>query len=352
MLYFEGKVLFDTVPAWAASALSLGYRWRQNGGDARRIGLLSMPCESEAAGLIALGALRSDLERATANHVDTHFDLLLRACRERVAALRSGGEPSGQSSWDVRNVVEDTCWRFAADNDSPDKIVLEDSRHRLHVKRGGKLIPNPNGPCRRYITRESAHGWQLHNLPLPQVTAGGLALERSVYSALPGCNGPILEDNLRRSYDGLVLVGQGAARDTTYMHKLYAVGFVSDERRLPLGELLTLHHVERKYIRRLRFVNERAQDDSGHEAWLVVADGIPALLAAERLFPASDIIGVCNREAATDTIDQLRDRLNGIIRYYSDMGTDSCLPGALPEGVLLRVLQRRTEQCPSRRPNV
>ncbi|OGB22938.1 MAG: hypothetical protein A3I66_16245 [Burkholderiales bacterium RIFCSPLOWO2_02_FULL_57_36] len=304
--------------------------------------MLSMPCESEAGALIALGALRSDLERATANHVGTHFDLLLRMCRERMAVLRRGGESAGFSSWDVRNVVEETCWRFAADNDSSDLIVLEDSAHRLQIKRGGKLIPNPNGPCRRYITRENALGWQLHNLPLPQITAGGSALGQAVYSALPGCCGPILEENLRRSYDGLVLIGQGAARDTTYMQKLYAVGFVSDEQRFPLGELLTLHHSEKKYIRRLRFLNERVQEDSGYEAWLVVADGIPALLAAERLFPTSDIIGVCNRDAAIDTIDQLRDRLSGIVRYYSDMNIDSCMSGSLPTGVLLRVLQRKT----------
>lgn len=343
MRYFEANVLHDAVPKWVASALSLGYRWHQSGSDARRIGLLSMPCESEAAGLIVLGALRSDLERATANHVDTHFDLLLRACRERVAALKRAGEPSGQPSWDVRNVVEDTCWRFAADNDSADKIVLEDSKYRPLLKRGGKLILNPNGPCRRYITRENVHGWQLHDHPLPQVPPSGSALEQQLYSALPGCNGLILEDNLRRSYDGLVLVGQGAARDTTYMHKLYAVGFVSDDRRLPLGELLTLHHAEKNYIRRLRFLNERVRDDSsGHEAWLVVADGIPALLTAERLFSDSDIIGVCNRDAAAESIDRLRDRLNEIIRYYTDMNTDNCLLGALPEGVLLRVLQRKT----------
>lgn len=341
MQYFEGDVLHEAVPAWVAAAVSLGYRWSQSGSGARRIGLLSMPCESEAAGLIALGSLRSDLERATANHVDTHFDHLLRTCRERAAALRFGGDPSGRPLWDVRNVVEDTCWRFAIDNDKPDEIVLEDSTHRLFIKRGGKRIPNPNGPCRSYITRESSLCWQLHNRPLPQIGPGGPALELSVYSALPGCDGLILEDNLHRSYDGLVLVGQGAARDTAYMQRFYAAGFVSDKRRSPLGELLTLHSKERKYIRRLCFLSERAPDDYGHEALLVVADGLPALLAAERLFPYSDILGVCNRNAALEATDQLRGRLNEIIRFYTDLKTDNCLPSALPEGMLLRVLQRK-----------
>lgn len=340
MRYFEGDVLHEATPTWVEAALSLGYRWRQSCNDTRRIGLLSMPCGSEVAGLVALGALRSDLERATANHVDTHFDLLLRRCRERMAALRRG-DSTGLPSWDVRNVVENTCWRFASDNESPDEIVIEDSTHQRLIKRGGKLTPNPNGPCRRYIRRESALGWQLHNLPLPQISPGGSALELSIYSALPGCNGPILEDNLCRSYDGLVLVGQGAARDTTYMQKFYAAGFASDNCQVPLGELLTLHSKERKYIQRLVFFNERAPDNSGHEAWLVVADGLPALLSAERLFPASDIIGVCNRDAAIEATDQLRDRMNEIIRYYTDIYTGNCLSSVLPEGMLLRVLQRK-----------
>jgi hypothetical protein len=152
-----------------------------------------------------------------------------------------------------------------------------------------------------------------------------------------------LEANLRRSYDGLVLVGQGAARDCTYMQKFYTAGFASADHRLPLGDLLTLHHSERKYIRRLRFLNERAvQDEAVHAAWLVVADGISALLCAEKLFPTSDIIGVCNRDASVEAIIQLKDWLNDITRYYTDMDASHCMAGEMPSGMMLRVLQRRT----------
>lgn len=342
MQYFEVHALHDAVPAWAAAALGLGYRWRLSGSNARRIGLLSMPCESEAAGLIALGALRSDLERTTANNVDTHFDLLLRACRERVSARMRREDSSEELSWDVRNAVDDTRWRFVTYNGDLDAIVLELATHRSAVKRKGKRIPNPNGVCSSYIMRENAIGWQLRDCPLPQLPPDGKALELSAYSDLPSCVGPVLAENLRRSYDGLVLVGQGAARDSTYMQKFYAVGFASADRRLPLGDLLTLHHSERKYIRRLRFLNERAhQDEAAYAAWLVVADGISALLCAEKLFPASDIIGVCNRDASVEAVLQLKDWLNNIVRYYTDTDTSHCLPGGMPAGMLLRVLQRR-----------
>lgn len=342
MQYFEVDTRYDTAPAWATAALGLGYRWRLSDSNARRIGLLSMPCESEAAGLIALGALRSDLERTTANHVDTHFDHLLRACRERVAAnMRREASPA-ELSWDLRNSVDDTRWRFAAFDGERDAIVIEKATHRPFVKSKGKRIPNPNGVCSSYIMRDNAISWQLRDCPLPQLPPDGKPLELSAYSDLPGCVGPVLEANLRRSYNGLVLVGQGAARDSTYMQKFYAAGFASADLRLPLGDLLTLHHSERKYIRRLRFLNERAhQDEATHEAWLVVADGISALLCAEKLFPASDIIGVCNRDASVEAILLLKDWLNDIIRYYIDIDSSHYLPGEMPAGMLLRVLQRR-----------
>ncbi|AZD79035.1 hypothetical protein [Pseudomonas chlororaphis] len=342
MQYFDVQTIHDTVPKWVAAALGLGYRWRQSGISARRIGLLSMPLESEAAGLIALGALRRDLERTTANHVDTYFDFLLQACGKRMALNMLREDSSGDFLWDVRNAVDDTRWRFVAYDDDLTAIVLEDATHRSVIKCKGKSIPNPNGACRCYIMRDNAIDWQLRDCPLPQISLDGKTLDPSAYIDLPGCVGSILEANLCRSYDGLVLVGQGAARESAYMQKFYAAGFRRVDHLLPLGDLLTLHHNEQKYIRRLRFFNERAlQSETIPPACLIVADGISALLCADKQFPDSDIIGVCNRDAPVEAILQLKGWLNNIARYYIDADTSYCLVGEAPAGMLLRVLQRR-----------
>lgn len=342
MQYFEGNRVYDNAPFWVEAMFNIGYRWLEKKNGVRRIGLLSVPCESEAAGLVALGAFRRDLESATANHIDSYFELLARSCREHLEALKRESAESEKSISDVRNVLDNTRWRFATDNSSFDKIALEDSRHRPFIKRGGKLICNPNGTCRRYITRESALDWQLYNFPLPQIPSGGSALALLAYSALPFCNGQILDVNLCRSYDGLVLIGQGAARDSNYMQKYYSAGFVSGNRQHPLGELLTLHHSENIYIRRLRFENERTLDQgAGHYAKLIVADGISALLCAEQMFPACDIIGVCNRDASVESIFQLKNWLNEKMRYYADADTSHGVLGEMPIGMLLRVLQRK-----------
>jgi len=343
MQYFDGHAVHDTVPGWVAISLGLGYRWRHEGSVARRIGLLSMPCESEAAGLISLGALRKDLERTTANQLDTHFDLLLQACKERVAVHAGRANSLEEISWDVRNAADDSRWHFTGYDGELDAIVLENAAHRPVVKRKGKSIPNPNGACSRCIFRGNAISWHLRDYPLPQLPPDGKALESSAYSNLPGCFEHILEENLLRSYDGLVLVGQGAARDSLYMQRFYSTGFLSMEQQLPLGDLLTLHHGERNYVRRLRFLSERAHRSTDLQAaWLVVADGISALRLADELFPSSDIIGVCNRDAPEETILQLEDWLNDSVRFYTDAETSHYLSGEMPAGMLLRVLQRRT----------
>lgn len=342
MQYFEADRFYDEVPAWVASALRLGYEWSLTGSNTRRIGLLSMPCDSEAAGLITLGALRRDLESATANHVDTHFDLLLKSCHERARARIHSEASKEEAGWDVRHVVDDTRWRFVDYDNELDAIVLEDARHRPVIRRKGKNIPNQNGACSRYLLRSHAAEWQLRDFLLSQMAPGEKGLEMSDYIDLPGCTGPIEEANLRRSYEGLVLVGSGAARDTYYMQKFYTTGFAKADRKLPLGNLLTLHHDERKIIQRLRFINAHSQHNKAvYPAKLVVADGIPAFLSAEKLFSNSDIIGVCNRDAPVEAILQLKDLLNDKMRYYNDIDISGCLSGEMSAGILLRVLQRK-----------
>lgn len=189
MQYFENDTSYDGVPRWAAAALGLGYQWRLREGGARRIGLLSMPFESEVAGLIALGALRSDLERTSANHLDTYFDLLVSVCRQRMAAGMCRVEHSEDYSWDVLNMADDTRWHMVSYEASNDAIILQYAGHRSVIKRNGKSVPNPNGACSRLIMRNNAIGWQLRNCPLPQLPPDEKALEPYAYNTLPGCTG-------------------------------------------------------------------------------------------------------------------------------------------------------------------
>lgn len=334
MQYFESGKLFNKVPQWVTVALGVGYLWEHC--SARRIGLLSMPSDSEAAGLLALGSLRRDLERTTSNHLDTHFDLLVKRCLQRQSSRIS----NENIDWDLRH-VDDTYWRFVEYDLNADTIVVEDAKHRACVKRKGRSISNPHGACRRYLMRGSALDWQLRGCPVPRTLQNQESLNYSDYINLPNSEGEILKENLSCSYDGLVLMGGGIARDSLYMQKFYSAGFSIDNRRLFLGTLLTLHQTN-QHIQRLRFLNERnAPTKELYPAKLVIADGINAFLRAYELFDDSDIIGVFSRDSTPDAILQLKDFLNDKARYYKDIDTNEYLMDKTPKGMLFRVLQRR-----------
>lgn len=334
MRYFEPNKLYDEIPRWVAVALGIGFRWGQS--NTRRIGMLSMPCDSEAAGLVALGALRRDLERRTANHLDTHFDLLVKRCLKR----DSSQILNENSDWDLRH-IDNTYWRFVEYDTKTDAIVVEDAKHRGIVKRKGKRVSNPHGVCHRYLMRSSALEWQLRGFPVPKSIKNVKSLDYFDYQNFPICAGDVLRENLSCSYEGLVLVGSGAARDSQYMQKFYSTGFSIDGRRLCLGDLLTLHQ-DSQHIKRLRFLNERNEEIKElYPANLVIADGINALLRAYELFSDSDIIGVCSRDSTSEAIMQLKDFLNDKARYYKDIDTSQYLADKTPEGMLFRVLQRK-----------
>lgn len=340
MNYFESGLIYESAPKWVETALTLGYALNSCSRNIRRIAMVSMPFQSEIAGIIALGALRYDLECEKASITETYFETLSRACRDSIASRKKTKDTIQEPAWDVRKLSDNTCWRFVGfDNES---IKIQYANHRAMVKRRGKYSPNQNGPCESFIMRSNAVGWQLREYPIPQAPQGGAALDAFAYNALPNCPGIILKKNLISSYDGLVLVGNGVGRESYYIRRFYQSGFVMDGNKIQLGDLLTLNQDQRNGITRLRFINERSLNGGTYQiASLVVADGVSALLKAERHFPHSDIIGVCSRDSPVENIAHLRDFLSEKIRYYEDVEVDKCLRLDKPAWMLLRLLQKR-----------
>lgn len=66
MQFSEADAPWQPVPSWADFLIRCGFAWA-NGGDKRRISVISMPCESAGAGLVALGAIRRRLALDDAN---------------------------------------------------------------------------------------------------------------------------------------------------------------------------------------------------------------------------------------------------------------------------------------------
>jgi hypothetical protein len=81
-LFSEAGLDWRPIPQWARFLIQFGYRWPMASPGRRRIALVSMPCDSAAAGLIALGALIRDLGNDTATNVNGHYEALLRYARQ------------------------------------------------------------------------------------------------------------------------------------------------------------------------------------------------------------------------------------------------------------------------------
>jgi hypothetical protein len=82
MDFSELKGEWQPIPYWVRFLVQMGYNWPRSGTRPRRIALVSMPCDSAGAGLIALGAMVHDLVDPQANDVDAHYDKLLQYARQ------------------------------------------------------------------------------------------------------------------------------------------------------------------------------------------------------------------------------------------------------------------------------
>jgi hypothetical protein len=88
MHFSEANQEWRTLPRWAEFLIRLGYDWPALESRPRRIALLSMPCDSAAAGLVTLGALIRDFGNPNANDAGTHFEALLRYARQYLEKCR------------------------------------------------------------------------------------------------------------------------------------------------------------------------------------------------------------------------------------------------------------------------
>lgn len=77
MEFSEAQTQWRSIPDWASCLIEFGYAWMGQPRDSRMIAVISMPSDSAAAGLVALGAMRRCLELENANDTNSHYEKLL-----------------------------------------------------------------------------------------------------------------------------------------------------------------------------------------------------------------------------------------------------------------------------------
>lgn len=339
LIFSENDQKWQPVPSWVEFLVRLGYHWHSGVLQQRRIALISMPCDSAAAGLISLGALIRDLGSPDTNDIDGHYSALLRYARQYIEGCcfctdcnpekRRCGHTVKATGW-IRNWHQTPSKRYKI-SEKTDFV----ERRLLLSHKGGTWWQDP-----RYSTN-----WQIDGEPPVKLTAYEGVLAAGVYAQLID-NAKIIPDNLQRSYSGLCFAGRVAGESVT-REMCASVRFCFEDSVFYLPELLTVHGwTPAGSLSRMSFFNSRTEqfDRYSSEAALVIADGDKSFLKnlGRFEFKRSDVIGVIHRIIERADLEAVGNRINALRQWYSDDSETLDRLSPVPQGISIMVLKRRT----------
>ena len=323
MRFSEANGPWQAIPPWAVYLIRCGFSWGDGCGR-RRIGIISMPCESAGAGLVTLGAIRYRLTLAEANDSLSHF--------ERIQGLA------------VRQDVE-TCLRhqtfkghFRLDGKDEQGFVWARQERRAGAGRFAR-----NGPVSVAIHTGNANEWRLEGeAPAEMVRGSGPPHRRFYEELIEGAALP-LEPNLACSDSAICFAGRSAGESAS-KSALSTIRLECHDQVAALAELLTVHRWSPDTVSRVTLFNSRTRqlDRSAGLTSLVVVDGDSAFLTAIEAheFRQSDVVGVIHRTVERDRLESIGTKLADLSQWYVPDGkTLDPIPPL--RGITVSVLQRR-----------
>jgi hypothetical protein len=324
MEFSESNSCWQPVPRWASYLATFGLAWAA-GRTNRRIGVISMPCESAGAGLVALGAVRYRLTLADASDPLSHFERLHRiaATQECSTLLR---HRSRRGRWYlVRKDCSDSILAMKAQDQAADGLAR-------------------SGPDLIAILEANAAEWIPEGEPPAETVRGAGLPHRRFYEELFEGVAPPLDINLARSDSAICLAGRVTGEPATRA-AFSAIRFACGERVANLTDLLTVYSWSSGTVSRITFFNSRTRQldrDTGFNR-LVVADGDVAFLRALDApeFEQSDVIGVINRAIERDRLESIGTKLADRAQWYV-ADTDALDRASTPPtGITISIMQRR-----------
>lgn len=305
---------WSAVPAWVIWFLRFGYFWPVEQGR-RRICVISTPCDSPAAGLVALGLMRRRLEVPDAGDLAVHLN--------RLRTLYQ----TARESTILRRVNNRRKFCFG------------------HADADGTLWAHIQGSTgqRFKIIEEFAFDWHVDGEPPVQVTRGAPMAPAAILHSLFDGAGPVLEENLARTDSAICLAGRVVGESQT-QQALSAVRFRQDGINLSLGSLLTIHGWHEGRVSRVAFFNARTRevDRASRPPLVVCADGAAssARVLAEPRFSRSDIIAVIPRTSDVDQLEAVSQQFASLLRWYTPEDDAAPSPGGVPGGVTVATLRQ------------
>jgi hypothetical protein len=337
VLVSESNRTWRPLPAWADFLIRLGHAWPASAAASRRVALVSMPCDSAAVGLLALGALVRDLGNPNANDLGAHFQALRRLAEQylhwcKSCELRCDPELKG-------------CGYLAEASG-----VLRRDRERYeigtisHDPRWGDAIACVSKRESRLLLKNYAADWHIDGEPPLHSSGGELSLNGNPYSRIIN-SAAVVPDNLQRSFAGLCLAtrvgGQNATRETCG-----SLRFQMGDTEYALDHLLSVHGwTEQPAVSRMTLFNARTDrfDRYPYAPSLVLADGDASFLRVldRTAFQRSDVIGVVHRALDRYHLELVGNRMLELRQWYSEDLELQHKFASHPPGIALSILRQR-----------
>lgn len=338
-MFSENNQEWNPVPSWVKFLIQFGFHWHGNVLEQRRIALVSMPCDSAAAGLIALGAIISDLGNPEANDIAGHYNALLRYARQYLEYCSNCTHPCHPNKMRCGHTVRATGW-VRNWCERPIKRYKISERTNLTEKslwysyKGGVRWQNP----------KLSIDWQIDGEPPPRLDDHEGVLEDEIYTHIID-SAKVIPDNLRKSFSGLCLAGRVSGKAATY-NASASVRFRIKEIEYRLPELLTVYGWSTPgSVSRMSFFNSRTErfDRNTSAISLVVTDGDKSFIKVlgQTEFQRTDVIGVISRVLSRDDLEAVGNRIQGLRQWYTDDEESLDRFSSVPRGIGVKILKRR-----------
>jgi hypothetical protein len=336
-LFSEAKGEWRPAPQWVEFLVRFGYEWRSEERTQRRIAVVSMPCDSAAAGLIALGALVGDLCRSDVTNLTNHYQALLQYATQylrgcAICGVRCHPELKGCGYVaEAAGVLRHNQLR----GEFPITAITDSDTPRFVVgHKGGTWTVSP----------KTAVNFRIDKDPLPKLVNGEGTLPAAAYADIIE-GAPIISQNVSESFSGLCFAGRTMGKTAT--HAVCAsIRLRCGGVEYGLPELLAVHGWSGSHrIARTNFFNSRTEeiDHLGSETALVVADGDGSFLKVLDLpqFQRSDIVGAINRNVDRERSESVGNRIVGLRQWFVE-DSEICA-GQLqpPAGIRILRLKKR-----------
>ena len=313
----------DYIPKWVIYLMRLGYTFAEKAKE-RRISLISMPCDSQGAGLVALGAMRFYLSEEPFSD----DDIIKRIEQKKLRTIiHPRGKFQYQQNIDGRVEIREE--------------IPPDARRSLQQPRTPLTV----------IT--SVQSLRFYDEPFFKVSAVNGLQYLSIYEVLLESARTVRKENLQQSSSLVCLAGKKRGMNIT-RDLLARTMFRHDSQEINLDQLLSLI-VGQQFdtVSRVTAYNTRTGtiDWRGLPPEIVVADGIDAFLkvleesrTTGNQFYGCSLVAVIDRAEKRDKLEVLRQAMSDLLHWYQDDSRN--LPKEVHEppagiGVASYVIRRR-----------